>query len=128
VYFSSLSHVDGQSSAWRERSETKAILMTPRQFSQVCARVSSLLLIPAFAAWATGRPFIFPSLGPSAFALAVGEDVVTARRMIGGHAVGITSGLLAYHSRLREISGSRWPGRSFSQIVGILESDVRVTA
>ena len=67
------------------------------QVLALCLRLSSLLLIPAFAAWATGRPFIFPSLGPSAFALTLGEDVVSARRIIGGHAVGIVCGFLAYH-------------------------------
>jgi len=54
-------------------------------------------VIPAFAAWATGRPFIFPSLGPSAFALVLGEDPISARRVIGGHVVGIACGFLAYH-------------------------------
>jgi hypothetical protein len=54
-------------------------------------------LIPAFAAWATGRPFIFPSLGPSAFALALGEDAISARRIIGGHSIGIAAGFLSYH-------------------------------
>lgn len=63
----------------------------------VCARMSCLLVVPAFAAWATGRPFIFPSLGPSAFALTLGEDTVSARRIIGGHAVGILCGFFAYH-------------------------------
>lgn len=63
----------------------------------VCARMSCLLAIPALAAWATGRPFIFPSLGPSAFALTLGEDVVSSRRVIGGHTVGIICGFIAYH-------------------------------
>jgi hypothetical protein len=54
-------------------------------------------LIPAFAAWGTGRPFIFPSLGPSAFALSLGEDAISARRIIGGHTIGIASGFLSYH-------------------------------
>ena len=62
-----------------------------------CAWLSSLLVIPAFAAWATGRPFIFPSLGPSAFALVLGEDPISARRVIGGHVVGIVCGFVAYH-------------------------------
>src|SRR5262249_34722762 len=60
-------------------------------------RISCLLIVPAFPAWATGRPFIFPSLGPSAFSLVLGEDVPSARRIIGGHAVGIGSGFFAYH-------------------------------
>jgi len=68
-----------------------------RQIAGLCWQVLCLLLIPAFAAWGTGRPFIFPSLGPSAFALALGEDTVSARRIIGGHAIGIASGFFSYH-------------------------------
>src|ERR1051326_4084302 len=68
-----------------------------RQIARLCGEIFCLLLIPAFAAWATGRPFIFPSLGPSAFALALGEDAISARRIIGGHSIGIAAGVLSYH-------------------------------
>jgi len=68
-----------------------------RQVFVRCAHLSSLLLIPAFAAWATGRPFIFPSLGPSAFALVLGEAGTSVRRVIGGHAIGVVCGFFAYH-------------------------------
>jgi len=55
-------------------------------------------LTPALIAWLSGRPFIFPSLGPSAFSLAInGRDDATGRKMIGGHLLGVLSGLLAYH-------------------------------
>lgn len=56
-----------------------------------------VLLIPAVAAWAFGRTFIFPSLGPSAYYL-----VVTRRQdhrlyhVIGGHLIGVSSGLASY--------------------------------
>ncbi len=57
-----------------------------------------LLALLATVSWATGRPFVFPSLGPSAYALATdGEGRLTARRVIGGHAVGVLAGLAAYH-------------------------------
>ncbi|PSP81448.1 HPP family protein [Halobacteriales archaeon QS_1_68_20] len=57
-----------------------------------------LLVLLATVAWATGRPFVFPSLGPSAYALATdGEGRLSARRVIGGHAVGVVAGLVAYH-------------------------------
>jgi CBS-domain-containing membrane protein len=48
--------------------------------------------------WATGEPFLFPSLGPSAYLLAVNPDAPTSqpRRVVGGHAVGVAAGLLAY--------------------------------
>ncbi|WP_121821647.1 HPP family protein [Halostella salina] len=50
-------------------------------------------------AWATGEPFVFPSLGPSAFLLAKARRgaTVAPRRVIGGHAVGVVAGLGAYH-------------------------------
>lgn len=61
-------------------------------------RVCLLLLAPALIAWLTGRPFIFPSLGPSAYSLAInGRDEATGRRVICGHLIGVLSGLLAYH-------------------------------
>jgi len=49
-------------------------------------------------AWATGEPFVFPRLGPSAFLLAKARRGVTVapRRVIGGHAVGVVAGLVAY--------------------------------
>lgn len=57
-----------------------------------------LLALLAAVSWATGRPFVFPSLGPSAYALATdGEGELGARRVIGGHAVGVVAGLAAYH-------------------------------
>jgi len=83
--------------AFHSSPRAGSVKRTPRKVIQICVRVSCLLLVPAFAAWATGRPFIFPSLGPSAFATSVGEDAISARRIIGGHTVGIVSGLLAYH-------------------------------
>ena len=48
--------------------------------------------------WAVGRPFIFPSLGPTAFGLARPQQRNTARRVLGGHLCGVLSGLLVYHS------------------------------
>ncbi len=61
-------------------------------------RVGLLLSVPALIAWLTGRPFIFPSLGPSAFTLVMdGPAKNPARRVIGGHLIGIIGGFLAYH-------------------------------
>lgn len=57
-----------------------------------------LLALLAAVAWATGSPFVFPSLGPSAYALATdGEGELDGRRVIGGHAVGVVAGLVSYH-------------------------------
>lgn len=52
-------------------------------------------------AWVTGEPFIFPSIGPSAYLLAVGDVGGGVRRrayeVVGGHFVGVVAGLLAYN-------------------------------
>jgi hypothetical protein len=49
-------------------------------------------------AWASGEPFIFPSLGPSAFLLAFERRGERERmyRVVGGHLVGGVAGFLAY--------------------------------
>ena len=50
-------------------------------------------------AWVTGRPFIFPSLGPSAYLMATGEvdRAEGGYHVIGGHFVAVISGMIAYH-------------------------------
>ncbi|MFC6787471.1 hypothetical protein ACFQFH_16895 [Halobaculum halobium] len=58
---------------------------------------AGLLAVAGALAWATGRPFVFPSLGPSAYLIAAGSGRPSARSLLGGHAVGIVAGLLAYH-------------------------------
>ncbi len=62
------------------------------------AHVGLLVLVPGVAAWLFGQPLIFPSLGPSAFALVLDENENWARRVIGGHLIGVVSGLIAYHA------------------------------
>ncbi|MXV61497.1 HPP family protein [Natronorubrum sp. JWXQ-INN-674] len=58
-----------------------------------------LLSTTAVLAWLSGLPMLFPSLGPSAFVLALfqNSDATAPRRVIGGHAIGVVAGLLAYH-------------------------------
>ena len=58
-----------------------------------------LISTTAVMAWLSGFPMLFPSLGPSAFVLALFQDseATTPRRVIGGHAIGVAAGLLAYH-------------------------------
>lgn len=53
--------------------------------------------IMAFVAYATGQPFVFPSLGPTAFLLFYTPLQATAspRNAIGGHAIGAAAGYLA---------------------------------
>jgi hypothetical protein len=62
------------------------------------AHVCSLVLVPGVAAYLFGRPLIFPSIGPSAFALVFDERENGAWRVIGGHLMGVAGGLLAYHA------------------------------
>lgn len=61
------------------------------------AETGGLVLVPAAVAWLSGLPFVFPSLGPSAYVLATRPDDPTCRphRVVGGHAVGVLAGLLA---------------------------------
>ena len=49
-------------------------------------------------AWITGQPFLFPSLGPSAYLMATGEKdrAQGAYHVIGGHAVAAVAGIIAY--------------------------------
>jgi len=57
-----------------------------------------LIALLGLIVWATGRPFIFPSLGPTAFALALDPDDNTIRQVVGGHLCGVLSGLLVYRA------------------------------
>ena len=58
-----------------------------------------LITVTAAVAWLSGLPMLFPSLGPSAFVLAMfpKSDAANPRRVIGGHAIGVAAGLFAYH-------------------------------
>jgi len=49
-------------------------------------------------AWGSGQPFIFPSLGPTAFVLAFDRrsERTAGHRVIGGHLIGGLAGLLAW--------------------------------
>lgn len=61
-------------------------------------RAGLLMGVTGSMAWLTGEPFLFPSLGPSAYVLATAPTAETSapRRVVGGHLVGIVAGLLAY--------------------------------
>ncbi|WP_101294231.1 HPP family protein [Halegenticoccus soli] len=58
-----------------------------------------LISVLGAVAWLTGRAFIFPSLGPSAYLLASVRrgEIISARYFLGGHAIGVVAGLLAYN-------------------------------
>lgn len=53
--------------------------------------------VMALAAWATGEPLIFPSLGPTAFLMfsAPRSPAACPRNAILGHAIGVLSGYVA---------------------------------
>ncbi len=60
-------------------------------------RVGFLFAIPALIGWIAGRPFAFPSLGPTALALFLdGGGKKTAREVVGGHLIGVLAGLGSY--------------------------------
>jgi CBS-domain-containing membrane protein len=69
-----------------------------RQDGATSAHAGFLLAVVCVVAWATGEPFVFPSLGPTAFLLAKANrgTTVAPRRVIGGHAVGVVAGLVSY--------------------------------
>ncbi len=56
------------------------------------------MVVPGVAAWLTGQPLIFPSLGPTAFALVFDRRENDARQVIGSHLIGVVGGLIAYHT------------------------------
>lgn len=62
-------------------------------------RTGVLVLVAGATAVASGSPFLFPSLGPSAYVLVTAPDAETTapRRVVGGHAIGVVAGLLSYH-------------------------------
>lgn len=57
-----------------------------------------LFVLLGAVAWATGEPFVFPSLGPSAFVLAMDwrSDRTRPSRVVGSHLLGGVAGLLAW--------------------------------
>lgn len=59
---------------------------------------SLLFTVLGLVAWATGQPFVFPSLGPSAFVLAFDRRSERERavRVVGSHLIGGVAGLAAW--------------------------------
>jgi hypothetical protein len=57
-----------------------------------------LFTVLGLVAWATGQPFVFPSLGPSAFVLAFDRRSERERavRVVGSHLIGGVAGLAAW--------------------------------
>jgi len=57
---------------------------------------AGLLAVTAVLAVVFGQPLVFPSLGPTAYILARTPRAGTARRVVGGHAIGLVAGVLGY--------------------------------
>lgn len=57
-----------------------------------------LFTVLGLIAWVSGQPFIFPSLGPSAFILAFERrgDRTRTYRVVGSHLIGGVAGFIAY--------------------------------
>ncbi|MEJ2554238.1 MAG: HPP family protein [Gammaproteobacteria bacterium] len=64
---------------------------------RVSIEAGAYVALLGLIAWGTGRPFIFPSLGPTAIALTLYPKANSARAVLGGHLCGVIAGLLAYH-------------------------------
>jgi Na+/proline symporter len=64
---------------------------------RISLEAGAYIALLGLIAWGTGHPFIFPSLGPTAFALTLDPKANTARTVLGGHLWGVICGLLAYH-------------------------------
>jgi len=70
-----------------------------------------LFTVLGVIAWVSGEPFIFPSLGPSAFILAFerrGERTQTYR-VVGSHLIGGIGGFLAYSALAAGVSLTTTP-------------------
>lgn len=68
-----------------------------RRAFRVSLKTALHIALLGLIVWVAGRPFIFPSLGPTAFALALHPQENTARQVLGGHLCGVLAGLLVYH-------------------------------
>jgi len=69
-----------------------------RHALRTALHAGALLAVTGVVAWLTGTPFVFPSLGPTAYLLATQRTEARDQlaRIVGGHAVGVAAGLFAY--------------------------------
>ncbi|MFP9191757.1 HPP family protein [Natronosalvus vescus] len=70
-----------------------------------------LFTVLGAVAWISGQPFIFPSLGPSAFILAFDRRSERTRtyRIVGSHLIGGVAGLLAFTLLANGVSITQTP-------------------
>ncbi len=80
----------------------------------------------------SGRPFLFPSLGPSAYLMATGEQprAEGAYHVIGGHTVAVVGGMIAYSIFVVEGASTyevfQQPDPAFSQELIVLTASSSV--
>lgn len=72
---------------------------TRREWVRQAGRAGALLAGLGGVVWTSGLPFLFPSLGPTAYLFATNPEAPESqpRRVVGGHAIGVAAGLIAYH-------------------------------
>lgn len=85
-----------------------------------------LFTVLGVIAWVSGQPFIFPSLGPSAFILAFerrGERIRTYR-VVGSRSIGAIAGFAAYSLFAAGVAITATPTPSSSAGLGLAVSGV----
>lgn len=72
----------------------------PARALRSTAFAAAMFLVLGAVAWATGRAFLFPSLGPTVylFAVAPAASAPKSRHVVLGHLIGVLAGLAAYHA------------------------------
>lgn len=69
-----------------------------RLAARTAVHAGGLLAVTGVVAWLSGTPFVFPSLGPTAYVLATRQtrDGAAFARIVAAHAIGVVAGLAAY--------------------------------
>lgn len=80
--------------------------MVTRSWLRQASHAGALLSALGAVVWLSGLPFLFPSLGPTAYLFATAPEAPqsSARRVLGGHTVGVVAGLLSYHAIAGEVA------------------------
>lgn len=79
--------------------------MSEDSWSRQASHAGALLSALGAVVWLSGLPFLFPSLGPTAYLFATQPSARQSapRRVLGGHAIGVVAGLVAYHAVAGEV-------------------------
>lgn len=79
--------------------------MSDGSWSRQASHAGALLAALGAVVWLSGLPFLFPSLGPTAYLFATRPAArqSSPRRVLGGHAIGVLAGFVAYHAVAGEV-------------------------